>query len=483
VGESCPGVEGRSAAAGRWDRVRRGLGAELGPTMKLAGPVVLAELGWMGMGVVDTVMVGRLGPTAIGAVGVGNILFFTVVVFGYGLLLGLDTLVSQSYGAGRRDDCRRWLVHGVYLALATTPPIMLAVELCARNLTAWGIDPAVAREAVPYIRTLNWGTLPLGLFGAFRRYLQATDRVRPVTVALWSANLFNLAGNWVLVYGNLGAPALGVVGSGWSTFLARVAMAMILVVAVALSEGEHWAGRRRTSLGLEWGRMRRLLGLGWPAASQITAEVGVFAAAAVLAGRLGPVALASHEVVLHTCGVTFMVPLGISSAGSVRVGHAVGRGDPPGAARAGWAALLVGGGFMAMAALTFLAVPRAILAIFTADPAVTATGVRLLAVAALFQLFDGLQVVATGALRGLGDTRTPLYCNLASHWAFGLPVAYGLAFPAGLGVFGLWVGLALGLIATGMVLLAAWSTRVRSFGRGVAPLAHPAGREAPCACP
>ncbi|MBX6314412.1 MAG: MATE family efflux transporter, partial [Isosphaeraceae bacterium] len=297
-------------------------------TLALALPVVLAELGWMAMGVVDLIMVGRLGPEAIGAVGIGNVLYFSVIVFGVGLLLGLDTLVSQAFGAGKLEDCHRSLVQGVYLSLALSPPLMAVIALGKPALHSLGIDPAILRVAIPYLETLNWGTLPLLLYASLRRYLQGMGLVRPVMGALVVANLVNVAGNWVLVYGRLGAPALGVVGSGWSTCLARVAMLLILAGYAIWYDRRHCTGRGllRTPWTLDLARVRRLLALGFPAAMQIELEVGVFAAAATLAGRLGPTALAAHEVVLHAASVTFMVPLGVSSAGAVRVGQALGRG-------------------------------------------------------------------------------------------------------------------------------------------------------------
>jgi MATE family multidrug resistance protein len=443
----------------------RGLAGELRPTLRLAGPVVLAELGWTAMGIADTIMVGALGPEAIGAVGLGNILYFTVVIVGYGLLLGLDTLVSQAYGAGNVEDCHRSLVHGTYLALVLTPILMVFVALGARPLGSWGVHPDVVREARPYLWALNWGTLPLLIFTAVRRYLQSMDVVGVVMFALISANVVNVAGNWVLVYGHLGFAPLGVVGSGWATCLARLWMAAVLVVYAAWHAHRYRTGLWRVPLGIEWARVRRLVALGGPVAIQIMLEIAVFAFAAMLAGRLGPTSLAAHEIVLHAAGTTFMVPLGVSSAAAVRVGQALGRGDRAGAARAGWTSLLLGAAFMACAAVTFLTVPRSILGLVSADRAVIALGVPLMFSAALFQLFDGTQVVASGALRGAGDTRTPMYCTLAAHWALGLPVAYLLAFPGGWGVFGLWVGLSSGLIAAGTCLLTAWAMKARTLTR------------------
>lgn len=210
--------------------------------------------------------------------------------------------------------------------------------------------------------------------------------------------------------------------------------------------------------------MRRLISLGFPAASQVTLEVGVFAAATALAGRLAPAALAAHQIAVNLASLTFMVPLGVASAGAVRVGHAIGRGDYDGAARSGWTAILFGMAFMSCAAAAFLLVPRALIGAFTSDPVVLSIGVLLLFVAAIFQLFDGVQAVSTGVLRGLGDTRTPMLWNLAGHWFIGLPLGYTLCFTAGLGVVGLWWGLSTGLIICGVALLIVWTRHVGGLG-------------------
>jgi multidrug resistance protein, MATE family len=438
------------------------LRAEFRPMFQLAAPVVVAELGWMAMGVADTLMVGPISAEAIGAVGLGSALFMAVAVFAMGMLLGLDTLVSQAYGAGRIDECHRWLVHGIALAAVLTPPVMGALFLMNASLPRWGLDPAVLALTQPYLGVVAWSVPPLLLYFAFRRYLQGLDVARQVMIALILANLMNACVNWVLIYGKLGAPALGVAGAAWATVLSRAAMALYLLVVIVHRERGRRPGLFETPLRIEARSMRQLVELGVPAALQLTLEVGVFGAASALAGRLAPAALAAHQIALNLAGVTFMVPLGIASAGAVRVGHAVGRLDAVGAASAGWTALLFGAAFMSCSAIVFVVFPRALIGAFTTDPAVLEVGVSLLAVAAVFQLFDGLQVVGTGVLRGVGDTRTPMIWNLAAHWGIGLPIAYVLAFHAGLGVIGLWWGLSAGLIICGIALLSVWRRRTRS---------------------
>jgi len=438
---------------------------ELRPMLQLALPVVAAEWGWMAMGVADVMMVGRLGAEAIGAVSIGRALFIAVAIFGVGVLLGLDTLVARAFGAGRIQDCHVALLHGVYLSLLLTLPSILVIRALIWPLRGWGVSPEVLDLAVAYLKAVSWSALPIFLYVAFRRYLQAMNLVRPVMLALISANLVNVAFNWVLIFGHLGLPALGAPGSGWATLISSWFMALFLFAVIVIKERSDSSGLFRISLRIEIQRLRELLVLGLPAALQLLLEVGVFALVTALAGRLDPSVLAAHQIALTLASLTYMVPLGVSSAAAVRVGQALGREDPAAAGRAGWTALALGAGFMLLAAAAFVLLPESLIRLFTADSRVVAAGVSLLSVAAVFQLFDGVQVVATGALRGAGDTRTPLAWSLTGYWLLGLPVGYYLCFNRGWGALGLWIGLSLGLIVVGCVLLWVWHRRTSRWRR------------------
>jgi multidrug resistance protein, MATE family len=419
---------------------------EIRHIVQLAVPVILAELGWMLMGVVDTIMVGPLGPTAIAAVSLGNAMFDVAGIFGIGLVLGLDTVISQAYGAGRQEECDRWLWQGLFLAAAATPPLILAIALSVPVMRAAGVQRGVLFEAEPYVRAMYWSLGPLLVYAVFRRYLQGIARVKAVMFALLTANLVNAAGNWLLI------GRFGVAGVGWATFISRVYMAAVLGGYTSLRE----PAALRHLPAPRWTRIGELLRLGLPAAGQILIEVGVFATATVLAGKLATESLAAHHIVLTIAGTTFMVPLGISSAGAVAVGHALGRGDGAQAKRAGWIAIAMAAAFMAAMVLAMVAAPRVLLGTFTKNTDVLAIAVPLLSVAAVFQVFDGIQVTATGVLRGAGDTRTPMYANLVAHWVLGLPVGYFLCFSFGLGAVGIWMGLSAGLIVVGSLLLLVW---------------------------
>ena len=440
---------------------------ELRPTVRLALPLVLAEIGWMSMAIVDTMMVGRLpnSAVAIAAVSLGGILVHVLAFFGGGLLIGLDTLVAQAFGAGKREDCHRSLVHGIYISLALAPILMAPVWLFDHLLRSFGIAPEIISLAVPYSKALAWGTLPLLLYFAVRRCMQAMNLVRPIAFALVTANIINAVGNWILIYGKLGAPAMGAVGSGWSTAWARIYLAAVLVGYLLWFDQKHRTDLLRTPIQPELSRIRRLISLGLPAAVQITLEISVFALATALIGRLGAVALASHQIALNTVSLTYMVPLGLASAASVRVGQAIGRGKPALAGNAGYTAIFLGAAFMTLAGVGLLVFPRWIARMYTPDETVIRSTSLLLIAGAAFQLFDGIQTVATGALRGAGDTRTPMICHFTAYWVIGLPLGAWLCFARNWGAFGIWSGLSLALILIGIVLLFAWRHTVHRLNR------------------
>lgn len=446
--------------------------AELPALIRLAVPVALAELGWMLQGVVDVIMVGRLGPTAIGAVALGNALYYAPSLFGLGLLLGLDTVIARSYGEGDFDACHRWLAQGIYIALASTPLLMGLLYAFAAHTAHFGVQPELVAPAAGYLRMLLWGTLPLLLYAAVRRYLQAVGQVRVITLTFVFANLVNWGANYVLINGKLGLPAMGVRGSALSTVLARTLMAAMLLGFAWRHERSrghplfhHWAAPHLRQL-------RQLLKLGIPTASQLLLEVGAFAVATVLAGRISADALAAHQIALNYAAMAYMVPLGISAAAAVSVGHALGAADPARARRAAILALVLGVGFMLCTATVFLLFPRPLTALYTHEAAIVALIRPLLALAALFAIFDAVQIILTGALRGMALTRVPMLANLVGYWIVGLPLGILLAFhglpgdpstATPYGIFGIWMGLTLALIVIAAILLQFWNKRSRKL--------------------
>jgi MATE family multidrug resistance protein len=442
---------------------------QIRPVLTLALPLILAEVGWMAMGIVDTVMVGHMANPAltISAAALGQVLYNTIAFGIAGILLGLDTYLSQSHGAGKFDEANRWLLHGLILAAGLAFTLIVIIIFAPILMMRLPIDPAVLVGSVSFLRALNYGTPALFLYFTLRRYLQAFNHVRPIAMALVTANLINAAGNWLLIYGHswgpVRIPAFGVTGSGFSTAISRCYLALFLVVALYRIERRHNYGLRSMLRHFEPNRIRRLALLGAPAGGQIFVEISIFGVVTYLIGIMGRLPLAGHEIALNCASLTFMVPFAISAAAAVRVGQAIGRKAPAEAASAGWAAILLGAGCMAGFSAVLLLFPHPIARAFTVDRAVIAATIPLLFVAALFQFFDGLQITATGALRGAGNTHAGLIVQIVGYWIIGLPIGYVLAFRRHGGAVGLWLGLCAGLIIAGVTLTLIWRHTTRKL--------------------
>jgi MATE family multidrug resistance protein len=427
----------------------------------IAVPLALSNLGNQLIGVVDTAVVGRLGEIPLGAVGLGSGLYFAVAVVGLGLMLGLDPLITQAVGAGERPEARRLFFQGLFIATVVALPLALAIVGVVAILPALGIDPEAASETADYVHARLPSLWPFFMLVGGRSYLSAHDVTRPMVIGVVVANVVNLPVSWALVFGDagltpyglpaMGVPALGVAGAGWtSTVCTVLQMAIVLSAVRVLGKGDEGHPRFRPDPLI----IRRALALGAPIAGALLAEVGLFTLTGLGAGILGNRSLAAHNVALTLAATTFQVPLAVNAAATVRVGRAIGEGDADKTRRAGFVALGVGGGFMAMNALFFVAVPSVLARLITDDPDVIAAAVPLILVAAAFQLVDGLQSVGAGALRGAGDTRFAMIANIIGHYALGVPIAAVLAWPAGWGVEGLWWGLCAGLSAVAVALVA-----------------------------
>ena len=457
----------------------RSLHDEMPPLLRLAVPIVLGEVGWMAMHFVDIAMIGRVTPEALAAVSLGSAIFAVIAIISEGLLLGNDPPISQAFGAGRHEDCLRQLWAGVQLALPVALVGAAAAALSGRLLAPFGIAPEVCRQAVPFLYALAAGLPALVLFDALRVFLQGTHRVRIIAFAMISANLINFVGNYALIYGHFGLPRLGALGSGLSTTLARAYMALVVLGYVLWSSRrEGWRiGQYARKIYTE--RIRQIVRLGTPAMVQFTIEVGAFSASTLAAGRLGAVAVAGHQIAMTMASMTFMVPLGVAQATSVRVGNAVGRRDLEAARRAGWSGIALSAAFMSCSAVMLWSIPLPIAHIFSHDARVVGIGVPLLLICAVFQFFDGVQVTAIGALRGSGDTRTAMVADLVGWWMFSLPLGAVLCFAMGWGVRGLWIGLSTGLIAIACVMAFAWHRRIERLQRELSTMV--AAAESPTA--
>jgi len=435
--------------------------AELRNLLGLAGPIIVSQLGQVGMNTADTIMVGPLGGEALAAAGLGSALHIFTIMLCTGVIIGMAPLVSQAFGAGEGERCNRILVQGLWLAVVLAIPVTIVTLYGEAIALRMGQDPRVAALAGGYMRALAWGVLPTFLFMAFRQYLEGMGIVKPVMVITFIGLGANIISNRLLIYGVEGwIPGLGIVGTGWATTIVRWTMLLaVLFYLLRHSELRPFSG---VSPLPEWGLLRRVVGLGLPVGGQLGMEIGLFSFTAVMMGWLGTVPLGAHQVTMNIASTTFMVALGSSLAGSVRVGQQIGAQSPAGVRRAALGTYLLAAGFMSICVLLFLALPSQLIELYTSDPAIVELGSKLILVAALFQLFDGMQVAGTAILRGAGDTRIPMFLAGFGYWLVGLPVGYLLGFRTDLGPVGVWLGLSVGLALVAVML----GFRVRRLIRG-----------------
>ena len=433
---------------------------EAGALGRLAAPVVTAQLGDQLLGFVDTAVVGRVDAAELAAVGLGNALYFGIAVFGVGLLISLDPLVAQARGAGDRLEPRRLMWQGVWLSVAVGIPLGVLCIVACLALAPLGIEPASAAKTTAYMASRLPGIVPMLTFVGLRCYLQASNITRPLVVAIAVANLVNLPLSWLLVMGDpglarlglpaLGVPTLGAVGAGYTTSVCSFLKLAIVAWAVQRHVAPPDDARRRIRRDL----LRRTLRLGGPLGVQLTLEVFVFGIMAFFMARISTETLAAHQVAMNLAALTFMVPLGVGVAPPHPRGPPVRPGPAPGPPPPGLVGIGAGGLFMCAMAALLLLFPATFAALVTDRPEVQAAAVPLLLIAAVFQVSDGVQIVAAGALRGAGDTRWPLGGNIVGHYVVGLPLGLTLAFVADWGASGLWWGLFTGLTLVAVALTA-----------------------------
>lgn len=418
---------------------------------RLALPVIVVQVGIMLMGVVDTVMVGRVSAAALASVAIGNLYFFVLSMFGLGTLLALDPVISQALGAGDERAVARALQRGLVLSLFLSVVVGAALLSAEPALRLARQPAAIVPDAAAYARICIPSLPAFFALGVFRQTLQALRRMRPIVITIIAANVANMALNWVLIFGHLGAPPMGAIGSAWASTISRwLAVAAIVYTAWPVLR-PYLRPLRRDAVAIV--PLFRMLRLGAPVGAQQLLEAGAFGAIGLLMGTFGTVQVAAHQVAINLASLTFMVPLAVGAAAAVMVGHAVGAGDAVAARRAAAAALLWGASFMCLSAMAFLVAPEALARLYTTDPEVLALAAVLIPIAGVFQVADGLQAVSAGVLRGAGDTRTPLVVILLGFWLVGTPVSLYLAFRTPAGPAGLWWGLVAGLGSVAALLV------------------------------
>ena len=426
---------------------------EIRTLARLSIPVAGTQLSTMLLGFVDIVMVGRVSVEAIAAASLANVWIWGTLMFAGGIIFGIDPIVARAHGAGDGPRAARALQRGLVLALALSVPTVGLWTQTERFLLWMGQEPALARAAHEYT-VVQVVSVPCFLaYSALRQYLQGRELMRPALWVILIANVFNGLFNWVLIFGHLGFPALGLLGAGISTALTRAVTLLGLALWV-------WRFRLYRDAWVPFGRaafqirgLVEIVAMGLPVGIQISLEVWAFCGAALVAGLLGATPLAAHTVALNLASIAFMLPLGISQGTVTRVGNLLGAGRPRQAQRAAWVALGMGGAVMSASAIGFVAFRGLLPRIYTADPAVIALSASILPIAAAFQIFDGLQVVGCGVLRGMGRTRPAAVFNLVSYWLVGIPVGAWLALRGGWGLAGIWWGLCLGLAAVATLLI------------------------------
>lgn len=441
---------------------------EFKATLSLGWPLILTNLAQIAIGTTDTLMMGWLGPDDLAAGALGANLFFAVLILGMGLGLATAPLLAQTLGRARHSvrESRRITRQGLWLTAAYTLPCWALLWQAEAILRLLGQEPVLARGAAEYVHMLQWSLLPALWVIVLRSFIAALERPRAGMVITWAAVVLHVGSNWLLMFGHWGAPRLGVAGAGISSTLSFSFMVLALVAFL------YWDRRFRRFHILghwwrpDWATFRELVRVGAPMAAAMGFEITGFNCAAFLMGLISAAAVAAHAIALQVASVTFMVPLGLAQAATVRVGLAVGGGDREGVRRAGWSALALGVGFMTVMAALLILAPEAIVALFL-DPAradnvaVSRLAAGFLVIAGMFQIVDGAQVVGAGCLRGLKDTRVPMLFAGFGYWLIAIPLGAALAFWAGLAGRGVWIALAVGLGIVASLMVARWSQRDR----------------------
>jgi len=435
------------------------LRTELRDTIKLAWPIVLSQVGNVSMGLVDTLVAGRISTEALAGLGFAANFFWTFTSICIGCFFSLDTFFSQAVGARDEKSLARYFTQSFWLCgVVTVLGLILVVGGSGLYLAFTGPSPTRAAFS-SYVFSVAWSLPCVFLFFVLQRYWQAQHRAVAFTVIIIGANVLNLVGNLALGLGWWGFPRMEVQGLALSTVIGRSAM----VLAAA---GYTWWRFNRQPPKLEpydRATQKQFWKLGLPATGHVALEVGAFGFATFLVAALGPVPLAAHHVCLMMAATTFMFPLGLSSAAAVRVGNFVGAGEPARARLAGWICIWLAIVVMACFALGYLLLPRQLLQLFTSDSAVIESGLGILFLVALFQVADGIQVSTTGALRGIGNTRAAFIANLIGHFPIGIALGVALCFWLKFGVTGMWVGLAAGLASVATMLLFSWYHKTRDL--------------------
>lgn len=424
------------------------------------------QIGQMLLGFSDSVMVGKLGVVPLAASAFANGIISVLLVAGIGLLASVSIMASQAFGAGQPREAGEVMRQGIGIAAVTGLLIGGFITLGLGGLAWFKQPPEVLAAARPFLVIVGWSVGPALVWQCLKQFCEALSRPLVPMLTMFAAVVLNVLLSWVFIYGHLGLPALGLNGAAWATLISRMLFMVVLFVVVVRSPHFYAALPLKWVAKVDWHGVRAQLAIGLPVALQLLAEVGAFATAAVMTGWLGAEALAAHQVAISYCAMTFMCPLGISIAVSVRVGQVVGAGDWSRVRTIGAGGLVMAMVLMGMFACVFAGAGTLLAGLFVREQPVALLAGRLLGVAAIFQLFDGVQVVTAGALRGLSDVRVPTAIAFFAYWAVALPVCYLAGFGWHHGPLGVWWGLATGLTVAAVTLV--WRFHIKTRPTGLA---------------
>ncbi len=437
--------------------------AEISKTFKLAYPVIIGQLGVIMMGVVDSIMVGKLGSLPLAAASLGNSLIFLILIIGIGSSVVVSPIVAILVGGKRFSECgiyfRQSLLVNIVLSL-----IMAGIILIGINYIQYLNQPKEVIElAIIYMTIVGFSAIPLMLFQTYKQFIEGLSIMKPAMIIAILANIINAFVNWILIFGELGFPKLGLAGAAWATFLSRVFMAVVIMIYVMRNQKFKQYDVTFHFRGINIPVIKKLLSLGLPSGFQYFFEVGAFTFAVIMIGWIGANELAAHQIAINLASITFMAVLGISQAASIRVGNAMGEQNIPNVRKAGFTAIALGAAIMSLAGITFILLHNYLPTLYINDEAVISIASRLILIAALFQLSDGTQAVGIGVLRGLTDVKGPTIITFIAYWVISLPIAYVLAFYFNLGVDGVWIGLLIGLTVSAILLTARFNHKSKKI--------------------
>jgi MATE family multidrug resistance protein len=431
-------------------------------TLSLAYPVMIGQLGFMMMGVMDSIMVGRIGATPLAAASLGNSLTLLIFIIGLGVSFAVTPLVAIAVGAKKYHECGIYFRQSLIVNLSLSIILFAVTYLCANLIGYFDQPPAVVVQATSYTKILGLSVIPTLVFHTYKQFIEGLSIMRPAMIVTLIANLINFIGNWIFIYGNLGFPAYGLNGAGWATFSSRTFMALLLMFYVMKADYFKQFDISFHFKNINIPVIKKILSLGLPSGFQYFFEVGAFSFAVIMVGWLGTKPLAAHQIAINLASISFMIVLGISAAGGIRVGNAVGQKNIPETRKAGFTSLLLSAAVMTASGITFVILRRFLPSLYINDKTVISIASSLLIIAALFQISDGLQAVGIGILRGLTDVKIPTLITFTAYWIIGLPIAYFLGFTLHIGVQGVWIGLLTGLTASAVMLTLRFNNRSKN---------------------